>query len=360
MFDFCRLWLYAYFRQQLPGGKKSLVAENIFLRQQLAILRRKQGFKKCPRLNNQDKIIFAVLGGLLSKVQLVRSAIVIRPSTVLKLHRLFVNAKYRFIYKPSVGKPGPQKPSRALIDLVVQTKIKNPSMGCLQIAQLISLNFDFTIGKSSVFRILKQYLPSAGPSPNESWLALFGVKRDHLWSMDLFRVESAFLKAHWVMVVMDMYSRRIVGFASEKGSVDAATACRMFNRIALGQTIPKYLSTDWDELFQTQIWEAGLRVREIQHVRSIGGVPWSHPYIESVIGKIRSECTDRILFFSQEQLEARLEEYRVFFNDRRPHSSLSGHTPETFCGNLERKKASIGKFRWKGQCRGLFSVPTAC
>jgi len=104
MFDFCRLWLYAYFRQQLPGGKKSLVAENIFLRQQLAILRRKQGFRKCPRLNNHDKIIFGVLGGLLSKVQLLRSAVIIRPSTVLKLHRLLVNAKYSFIYRSPKGK----------------------------------------------------------------------------------------------------------------------------------------------------------------------------------------------------------------------------------------------------------------
>src|SRR6266404_5218504 len=44
---------------------------------------------------------------------------------------------------------------------------------------------------------------SAGPS----WLTVLGHTKDSLWSLDLFRCESAFLRTHWVLVVMDQCTR---------------------------------------------------------------------------------------------------------------------------------------------------------
>jgi hypothetical protein len=35
--------------------------------------------------------------------------------------------------------------------------------------------------------------------------------KDSLWSVDLFRCESILLRSHWVMVVMDVFTRRIPG-----------------------------------------------------------------------------------------------------------------------------------------------------
>ncbi len=39
--------------------------------------------------------------------------------------------------------------------------------------------------------------------------------QDSLWSVDLFRVESILLRSHWVMLVMDVFRRRLVGFGVE-------------------------------------------------------------------------------------------------------------------------------------------------
>ena len=36
---------------------------------------------------------------------------------------------------------------------------------------------------------------------------------DSLWSVDLFRCESLIPISHWVMVVMDLFTRRIIGYA---------------------------------------------------------------------------------------------------------------------------------------------------
>jgi len=44
------------------------------------------------------------------------------------------------------------------------------------------------------------------------WLTLLGHTKDSLWSMDLFRCESATMGTDWVLVVMDQYTRTIIGF----------------------------------------------------------------------------------------------------------------------------------------------------
>jgi transposase InsO family protein len=58
--------------------------------------------------------------------------------------------------------------------------------------------------------------------------------------MDLFRCESATLRTHWVLVVMDQYTRRILGFGVHAGTVDGVALCRMFNRALRGHRwLPK-------------------------------------------------------------------------------------------------------------------------
>jgi hypothetical protein len=57
--------------------------------------------------------------------------------------------------------------------------------------------------------------------------------KDSLWSTDLFRCESAVLRTHWILVVMDQYTRRIMGFGLHAGPVDGLALCRMFNHALL-------------------------------------------------------------------------------------------------------------------------------
>jgi putative transposase len=48
---------------------------------------------------------------------------------------------------------------------------------------------------------------------------------DNLWSLDLFCCESIHLKTLWVMVIMDQFTRKIIGFAVHKGSVSGIALC---------------------------------------------------------------------------------------------------------------------------------------
>jgi len=98
--------------------------------------------------------------------------------------------------------------------------------GCPRIAQQISRAFGLEIDKDVVRRILANHpLPKSGGN-GPSWLSAIAEARDSLWSVDLFRCESILLKSFWVMVVMDVFTRRIVGFG-----VDESSALRLEIRL---------------------------------------------------------------------------------------------------------------------------------
>ncbi len=76
------------------------------------------------------------------------------------------------------------------------------------------------IHKDLVRRILaKHYRPKPGDG-GPSWLTFICHMKDSLWSVDLFRCETVLLKTHWVIVVMDQLTRRVIGFGVQAGDVD--------------------------------------------------------------------------------------------------------------------------------------------
>ena len=78
-------------------------------------------------------------------------------------------------------------------------KRRNPTFGCLRIAQQISHTFGVEIDKDVVRRVLaKHYDPDNSRFNGPSWLTFIGHAKDSLWSVDLFRVESILLRSHWV------------------------------------------------------------------------------------------------------------------------------------------------------------------
>ena len=81
-----------------------------------------------------------------------------------------------------------------------------------------------------VRRVLAQYYRPESGSGGPSWLTVIRQVKDSLWSVDLFRCESIVLNSHWVLLVMDIFTRRSIGFGVEPAEIDGVCVCRMFNQ----------------------------------------------------------------------------------------------------------------------------------
>src|SRR5271168_317260 len=111
-----------------PGGLRSVVAESVLVRHQLLILNR--GRKRAPNLRVSDRIIAGLCTLFIGPARILRSAIVLKPSTLLHLHSLLRQRKYSALFAPSRRRrPGPDGPDRDLIDAIVAMKLQNPRWG---------------------------------------------------------------------------------------------------------------------------------------------------------------------------------------------------------------------------------------
>ena len=276
-----------------PGGCRSIIAENLLLKQQLLVLNRAR--KRAPNLPPIQRLLLAFWSHFLKRSRIQRAAIIVRPSTLFRIHATFVRKKYRDLFSSqSRRKPGPKGPSPEVIQAMLEFKRRNPWCGCPRIANQISQTFGIELDKDMVRRILHKYLHPIGTDLGPSWLTLLGHTKDSLWSIDLFRTESIALNTHWVLVAMDQYSRRIIGFAVQPMAVDGPALCRMFNEVVTGVTPPTRLSFDHDPLFEFLQWKANLSILDIEPVRSVPHVPVSHPFVERLIGTIRREYLDHV------------------------------------------------------------------
>jgi putative transposase len=152
---------------------------------------------------------------------------------------------------------------------------------------------------------------------------VLGHAKDSLWSLDLFRTESILLRTHWVLVIVDQLTRRIIGFGVQAVAVDVPALCCMFNQAISGQGLPMRRSTDHDLLFHFPRWQANLRILDVETVQTVPQVPWSHPFIERLIATIRRKYLDRLFFWSTDDLERKLELFKNYYNAACMHQGLS-------------------------------------
>jgi len=112
-----------------PGGVRAVAAESLAVKHQLLIIKRSQ--RRGPNLTAWDRLILGFCTLLVSPRRLGKIAVVLKTSTLLRLHRALVKRKYQLLYGAKRRRrPGPKGPARELIDAVVEMKRRNPHLGC--------------------------------------------------------------------------------------------------------------------------------------------------------------------------------------------------------------------------------------
>ena len=343
-----------------PDSVRSVVAESLLLKHQRIISGRSR--RRAPPLTTFDRFVLGLTTLFARPRRVAKLAAILRPATLRRFHKALVDRKYRRLFS-SAGtrrKPGPKGPAEEIVAAMLEMKLRNPRFGNQRIAEQISHAFAVQIDKDVVRRVLaKRYGSNISGASGPSWLTFLAPTKDSLWSMDLFRCESILLRSHWVLVVIDAFTRRIVGFGIGGETIDCPTVCRMFNRAIAGHAPHDRISTDHDPLFRFHRWLANLRILEVKEIKSVPFVPTSHPFIERLIGTIRREYLDHTFFWNSIDLHRKLEEFRAYYKSARVHRSIDGTTPENRAGNSLPSKATLAHYAWERHCNGLFETPVA-
>src|SRR6202022_3360480 len=155
-------------------ARATLEAENLVLRQQLNVLRRRT--PKRPHLNNTDRFLFVwVYRWFPSVLEVVA---IVRPETIIRWHRAGFRAYWRWRSRNRVGRP---KVSAELRMLIGEMSRANALWGAPRIhGELLKLGFE--VAQSTVAR----YMCRHSRPPSQGWQTFLSNHVDGIAAIDLF------------------------------------------------------------------------------------------------------------------------------------------------------------------------------
>jgi hypothetical protein len=303
--------------------------EILLLRRQLAIYERRQA--RAPQLSRGEKLTLIVLGTKL-KAQTGRTIKamgdvirIVKPATLFGWHRALVRCKWTYRHR----KAGRPRTDQEIEQLVLRLAREN-DWGYERIeGELLKLGYD--ISHETVGNILQRHgiPPAPEREPSPSWRHLMTHYKDQLLACDFFTVETLFLHTLYVLVFVEIGTRR-VHFAGCTAHPDSAWVTQQARQVMweLADREPgiRFLIRDNDKKF-TESFDTVFRAEGIDIIRTPFHAPNANAYAERWIRSAREECLDKLLIINQTHLRRVMREYITFFNTARPHQGLAQQIP---------------------------------
>ncbi len=296
-----------------------LIEENRVLREQIG--GRRLG------LDDQQRCRLAMRGKVLGRKKLGEVASIVTPDTILRWYRRLVAGRYDGSTRRGSGRPR-RRGEPAM--LVLRMAKENPSWGYTRLRDgLYQLGHE--ISRSTVKRILLEHglEPAPERSRTTSWESFLRRHIGAIVAVDFFTVEVLTLGGlvrHWVLVVMDLKTRRveIAGITCEPSEAWMKQVARNLTDAVDGFLIGKRVMVmDRDPLFtaafRTMLAEAG-----VKPVRLPARSPNLNAFVERFVLSIKSECLDHIIPLGAAHLRWAVTEYVRHYNAERPHQGLGG------------------------------------
>jgi len=294
-------------------SRKRLEAENLALRHQLNVVRRRAP-QRLP-LRNPDRFLFVWLYRFWPGV--LDSMVIIKPETVVRWHRRGFKAFWRRKSGGASGRPRIAKETR---ELIREVSIANPLWGAPRIhGELLKVGIE--VAQSTVAK----YMVKRGRPSSQSWKTFLRNHADGIASVDFFVVSTAAFKLLFGLVILRHDRRRLVHIAVT-ASPTADWIARQTSEAFPCETAPRYLIRDRDGAYG-QVVRRRLGAMGIRDRPTTPRSPWQNGYVERLIGSIRRECLDHMIIFDEAHLRRVFNAYADYYNGTRTHLSLGKDAP---------------------------------
>jgi putative transposase len=149
------------------------------------------------------------------------------------------------------------------------------------------------------------------------------------WSMDFVSDVTATGRRFRVFTLVDDFTRESLTLLTDT-SLGGARVARALELVAAERGLPELIVTDNGPEFSGRVLDTWCYERGVKHHFIRPGKPVENAYIESFNGKFRDECLNQHWFLSLEEARRLIAEWRIDYNECRPHSSLDGMTPREY------------------------------
>lgn len=257
-----------------------------------------------------------------------------------------------------------------IVQLVWKIYKDNPSWGRWKIAQAIWLLSIF-ISPSTVKNILKYPRPRwfrrrRNPKPPDTdnhTKQIKTIRTNQIWSIDLCTVMTGPYQVN-ILAILDHFSRKILHMTTFFGEPpDEWIINNLRSTFAVYQA-PLAIITDHGGQFESVKFKLFLRNCTVEHRQGRPGLPYSNGKIERFFLSLQKEVLNYYPMLTYNKLRSLLIEYRIYYNQYRPHQSINGAIPDSIYvdnslsyeipGKIQKR--ITGNIKTRTFCEGLIKA----
>jgi len=313
MLNSIRLCLGTFAR--LFCSRRSLMLENLALRQQLAVFKRRH---PRPRLTLLDKLFWVTARQVWSDWK--QFLIIVVPETVVQWHQAGFELYWRAISRFR-GPVGRRRISKEIQDLIFRMVAENPTWGAPRIhGELLMLGFDVSE------RTISRWMRKAPRDPElvKRWLAFLRNHREAIAAMDFFTVPTITFGMLYCFFIIGHDRRRILHFHVTRHPTSLWIVQQLREAFPY-ETAPRFMIFDRDAKYGTEVPTA-IRSMKIQCVRTSRESPWQNGVAERWVQSCRRDLLDHVIAVNESHLRRLLADYVRYYHDDRTHLGLKKET----------------------------------
>ena len=284
--------------------RRSVEAENLFLRRELALYQ-ERGIKP-RRIDAATRVSLALLSRLFDWRD---ALIVVRPETLIRWHR----AGWRLFWRCK-SRPGRPRIPPELRRLIRRMATENVLWGEERIANELLLKLGLRVSPRTVRKYMPKR-PSGRPRGDQRWSTFLRNHAQGIVACDFFVSVTATFRLFYVLVLIEHGSRRLLHFNTTRHPTAAWTLQEL--RETLGYGDFRYLIHDRDSIFARNLDES-IKNLGMTALKSPPHSPKANAICERVIGTIRRECLDWLIPLSESHLRSMLKVWVTHYNRARP------------------------------------------
>jgi putative transposase len=308
----------AHFLRLCLHSPAALAAENLFLREQLALYQERQVTPR--RATDATRLALLWLGRWFDWHQALA---VVQPATFLRWHRQGFRLFWRWKSQP--GRP-PIPPE--LQALIRQMARDNPTWGQERIANELLLKLGLRVSP----RTVRIYMPKRldrGPgtrATSQRWSTFVRNHAQALVACDFCVVVTATFRLLYVFVVIEHASRRLL-HVNVTASPTAEWTLQQLREALPADHGYRFLLHDCDSIFSRAL-DQNIRHLGLHVLKTPVQTPVANAICERVVGTLRRECLDFVIPFTDTHLRRIRQDWVRHYNEGHPHMALGPSIPQ--------------------------------
>jgi transposase InsO family protein len=155
-----------------------------------------------------------------------------------------------------------------------------------------------------------------------------------VWSYDFLADRTEDGRQLRILVVIDEFTRECLAIEVAR-SFTAKDIILTLQYLFAIRGAPEHLRSDNGPEFVAKEIQEWLKQSAVGTLYIQKASPWENGYVESFNGKLRDEFLNRELFLSVTEARMLLDQWRIEYNQRRPHGSLAWQTPASYAAQIE-------------------------